>query len=286
MRTQRYMRVEVLAVTLMAAAAATSLAQTPAETRPAEASEGVAELRYIEPRAEKVMQAMCAHLNGLRAFRFETENAFDTVEPGGQKLQFSRRVQVNCRRPNKVSGASIGDPDWDVGYWFDGKHITILNRKLNVYSQVETPATIDAMLDHMNTRYGMAVPTADFLFSDVCAVLLADVRTGRYLGEHRVGDAQCHHLAFQQESIDWQIWIDTGEKPWPRKLVVTYKQDDGCPQFSATFLKWDPDAKLADADFVFTPPKDAEQIELVAVDADENMDEESMSDAETGDSEE
>ena len=40
----------------------------------------------------------------------------------------------------------------------------------------------------------------------------------------------CHHLAFEQATIDWQLWIDAGKDPLPRKLVITYKTEDEVPQ--------------------------------------------------------
>ena len=32
--------------------------------------------------------------------------------------------------------------------------------------------------------------------------------------------------------MDWQIWIEQGEKALPRKLVITYKDSPGYPQFT------------------------------------------------------
>jgi hypothetical protein len=217
----------------------------------------------VEPTANQVLRRMSDYLKGLGAFHFETENVFDVVEPGGQKSQLSRRVEVDFRRPNALRGRSEGDHEWDTAYWYDGRRVAILQRKLNVYSVVDAPATTDEMLDYMNERYGLAVPTADLLFSDVYAVLMDEVQTGRIVGEHRVGPRRCYHLAFTQSKVDWQLWVDVGQPPLPRKLVVTYKQAEGCPQFSATFLEWDTAPTYSDADFQFAPPEDAQKIDLI-----------------------
>ncbi len=82
------------------------------------------------------------------------------------------------------------------------------------------------------------LPLADLLYSDPYAVLMAGVTYGRYLGIHQAAGVACHHLAFSQATIEWQIWIDAGDKPLPRKLVISYVQEPGEPQYSAVIRRW------------------------------------------------
>ena len=91
---------------------------------------------------------------------------------------------------------------------------------------------------------------------------MENVRTGRYLGIHHVQDVKCHHLAFRQEGLDWQIWIEDGDKPVPRKLVITYKELPGRPQFVALLGKWDMAAIASDDLFVFKTPEGVKKINL------------------------
>jgi len=263
MSTHRLGVCGLVALWLGAVAAAQDAAPPPDTSPPAAQPGQEADLPGIEPTADQVVRRMSDYLKSLKGFHFETENVFDVVESDGEKIQLSRRVQVDFRRPNALRGCSQGDNEWDAAYWYDGRRVAILQRKLNVYSVVDAPPTTDEMLDYMNERYGLAVPTADILFSDVYTVLMDGVETGRLVGEHRVGDVPCHHLAFTQSNIDWQLWVDAGRNPLPRKLVVTYKEAECCPQFSATFLKWNTEPAFSDADFQFTPPQDAEQTELI-----------------------
>jgi hypothetical protein len=73
----------------------------------------------------------------------------------------------------------------------------------------------------------------------------------------------CDHLAFRGESVDWQVWIDRGENPLIRKIVITYKELPGEPQISARLDDWDIQPQLADAIFQFTPPEDARRIQVL-----------------------
>ena len=69
----------------------------------------------------------------------------------------------------------------------------------------------------------------------------------------------CDQLAFRQANVDWQLWVEKGARPVPRKLVITTRHAVGDPQFQAV-MDWDVQPKLDKATFVFTPPKGAQEI--------------------------
>lgn len=243
-----------------------TLAAQPPDDLPTSEPRGDADEAAFEPAIEieaaDAVRRMSHYLGSLSQFRFVTENVFDEIDDSGQKLQRARRFDIRMIRPSRIYGESAGDGGRNTAFWYDGETVTILQRLLNVYSQVEVPETVDEMLDFMNDRYGMAVPTADFLFSDVYQTLTGAADRGRVVGLSRVGDYVCHHLAFQQEVVDWQIWIDAGPTPLPRKFVVTYKQEDACPQFEARFLLWETAPDFPEQLFEFTASRDAQRIEM------------------------
>jgi len=82
-------------------------------------------------------------------------------------------------------------------------------------------------------------------------------------GQDFVDKDLCDHYAFRQGKIDWQIWIATGSKPLPRKIVITNRADEARPQ-SVTFIDWNLRPTFTDAVFKFTPPKGTSRIEMVA----------------------
>ena len=69
---------------------------------------------------------------------------------------------------------------------------------------------------------------------------------------------------FARRKIDWQIWITTGSKPLPRKVVVTNRTDEARPQ-SVSLIDWNLKPTFKDSVFKFTPPKGATKIEIVPV---------------------
>ena len=168
-------------------------------------------------------------------------------------------------RPNHLAADATGDT-LNRASWYDGRTVTVLDKEHNVYATIEAPATIDATFDKLADEYGVVLPLADFLYADPYAVLMAGVTYGRYLGIHQAAGVECHHLAFSQDTIEWQIWIDAGEKPLPRKLVISYVDEPGEPQYSATIRRWSlDDVKVPDGLFTFEAPEGAQKIDAQAM---------------------
>jgi hypothetical protein len=215
----------------------------------------------IEAKATEALKRMGERLKNATAFRVRSEVTLDKVLPSGQKIQLGRSSDVSVRRPDRLYAASTGD-ERNLRFWYDGKNMTLHGSKQNLYASFDAPPTLDEALDHGFEKFGLVPPSADLLFSDPYAVLMANVKGAAYVGLHRVGGVRCHHLAFTQEAIDWQIWIEEG-KDVPRKLVITYKEVPASPQFTVVLSDWDETVKLPDSLFVFKPPEGAERIEFL-----------------------
>ena len=89
-----------------------------------------------------------------------------------------------------------------------------------------------------------------------------NAQSGFYAGLHTVQGVDCHHLVFRQADIDWQIWIDAGLMPLPRKLLITYKDEPGFPRYTGLFSDWDLSPELGDSVFRFVPHEGDDEIEF------------------------
>ena len=67
---------------------------------------------------------------------------------------------------------------------------------------------------------------------------MTDVTQGFVVGKAVVEGVRCDHLAFRAPHVDWQIWIQEGKEPLPRKLVITTRDQPNAPQFSVVVTKW------------------------------------------------
>jgi hypothetical protein len=216
----------------------------------------------IDPAADRVLRRMSRYLQAQRQFRVEVRELYDEVRGSGQRIQYSRQRSVAVRRPNRMYSDARGDAG-GRRFWYDGKSVTLLDPQRNLYASTKAARDIDTTLDLVVRTYGLHLPLMDLLARDPYAALTEHVTSGLYMGIHSVDETPAHHLAFTQENVDWQIWIDTGASPLPRKVVITYKQLPGQPQFQATTTAWDTIARLSDATFQFRRPKRAAKIEIV-----------------------
>lgn len=216
----------------------------------------------LDARTEQVLQQMSQTLQAANAFTFQAETTVDEISQTGQKIQYATELDVSVRRPVGLQANAVGDRG-DRSFWYDGASITLLDRLQNVYATASAPADMDEALDYAVERFGVSTPLVDLVFNNPYATLTANVQSSSYLGLHQVAGKSCHHLAFTQELIDWQIWLADDENALPCKVVITYKTEAESPQFTAVFNHWNLAPQLDDQVFRFQPPPDASQIEFL-----------------------
>jgi hypothetical protein len=219
--------------------------------------------RLVDPRADELVRQMSERLARASEFALEAEEVYDEVPDQSPRRQLTNLRRVAMRRPDRLVGDTTGDA-MNRTFWYDGKVFSALDREQNVWASGAVPPTVDKALDWVFDQTGTVIPLGDFLYADVYARLMGDVQRGVYLGIHEAAGVPCHHLSFEQATIDWQIWIDAGRESLPRKLVITYKTEDEVPQYSVTIRKWNLQAKLPDTLFAFSPPEGATRVEVVA----------------------
>jgi hypothetical protein len=216
----------------------------------------------IEPKADQYLKAMSSYLASLKTFSFQVEEFIDEVQDDGQKFQLSNQRHLSVSRPNKVFGEDEGDTANSL-FYYDGKTVTVFDRAQKTYATEKVPGNIDTTLDDLHDRFDTDQTLADFLFSDPYKVFTEHVQSGAYVGLHLVGKVKCHHLAFRQKLLDWQIWIDAGEQPLPRKLLITFKRQVDQPQYTALIHRWDVNPKLSDDLFQFQPAKGLRKVDFL-----------------------
>jgi hypothetical protein len=249
-----------------AGAVAAVLAVAWVAAHPAEAAEkspGAKRPPIVDPLADQLLRAMSDYLAAARDLSFRTRIDYDHVLPTGQKVELGAIQDVAVRRPNRAYVEYEGDAGTNR-LWYDGREITVLDGEENVYAVAPMPGKLDAAIDRLLETYGFSAPLSDFLYSSPYDVLRKRVQFGLYLGETQVDGVRCHHLAFVDKEIDWQIWITDGTELVPRKLVISYTQRPGQPRFAAIFSDWKLDARLADARFEPMIPPGAARIDFVA----------------------
>jgi hypothetical protein len=246
-----------LALTLLAMslAAPGSRAQTaPPGTAPPAAN-------AVDPAAIQALKDMGAYLQTLKRFRVSTEVTGERVLADGQKLQHSASADLDVSRPNRLR-ARIFSAGAERELIYDGKTVTLYTPAQKKYSTVEFDDTIGALIDRLEQRYAVQIPLSDLFVFGTPAAQFDKIESAMIAGRDFIDKDLCDHYAFRSGKIDWQIWITTGRKPLPRKIVITNRADEARPQ-SVSLIEWDLKPTFNDAVFKFMPPKGASRIEVV-----------------------
>jgi hypothetical protein len=208
----------------------------------------------------KILKGMTDYLAGQKSLSAKFDSDIEIVTPELQKIQFTSSGEMRMNRPDKLRIRRTGGYT-DVELVYDGKAVSLYGNNAKSYVQADLAGTVDKMIDTLQSRSGAGLPGADLLLSNSYDELMANVIEGRHIGQGVVDGVECEHLAFRGPETDWQIWIETGAKPVPRKYVITSKTVTGAPQYTLKIRDWKTDAN-ADADFVFKAPADATKVAL------------------------
>ena len=247
----------ILALSLlaMALAAPSAFAQTAPTGTAAPAASAV------DPASVQALKDMGAFLQSLKRFHVATEVTGERVLADGQKLQHTATAKMEVERPNRIR-ATMQSARSERQIIFDGKTVTLYTPAQKYYSTVEFTETIGGLIGKLEARFGVEMPLSDLFLFGTPAAPLDKIESAMNAGQDFIDDDLCDHYAFRQGKVDWQIWIATGGKPLPRKVVIINRADEARPQ-SVSLIDWNLKPTFKDSVFRFTPPKGATRIEIV-----------------------
>jgi hypothetical protein len=220
----------------------------------------VAPAQLISPEAQAVLDRMTAFLKAQKTFSIDSQSTRDEVVAFGYKLQNNEHATLTAQLTNKLRVEVSGD-DRNRLFIYDGSALTMYSPDDEAYTKVKAPDTVGKLVDRL-LGAGIEMPMIDMLYQIHQGSLTEAVRGGVLVGESNIDGSDCDHLAFRQGNVDWQLWVEQGDKPLPRKLLVTTRYEVGDPQYQVT-MRWNLKPKIDASTFVFTPPKGAHEIPFV-----------------------
>ena len=185
----------------------------------------------------------------------------DVVTDNGTKLQSARIVELKRRFPNKFR-ADVYTAQQDFTYAYDGARVTIVNHGEKDYGEFAASGTLRETLDIIQEKRGIDIPLEDIFFKRPFYDAAESATSNQYIEKTTVFGKEAHHLAFQHENVDWQVWIQTGPVPVLLKVVINFKTEQSSPQMIVIFDKWDFSTKLPDYVFDVYLLSDYEQFNV------------------------
>lgn len=235
-------------------------AQTPGAAPTAAAPAGAAPAA-LEPLAIEALRKMGRHLQSLQSFSLKAQTATDQVLLSGQKVQLDAALTLWAHRPDRLR-VDLESDRRARQFYYDGKTVTVYGQASGYYARFAAPPTLDQLFGRVSEEFGLDLPLADlFAWGDPSAKP-DQLTSALAIGAATVRGIPCEQYAFRQDGLDWQLWIQRGAQPLPRRLVLTTTDDPARPQYSVD-LDWVPGDTPPDAVFTFVPPPGAHAIQAV-----------------------
>src|SRR6266480_5488627 len=211
--------------------------------------------------APQILKAMSDYMASQKTISLTFDSDVEVVTPEVEKIQFASSGKMLLSRPDKLRVTRAGGYA-DVEIVFDGKTISALGKNINAYTQMEAAGSIDQLIGKLRDMNIVSAPGADFLGTHVFEELMDGVIVAKHVGLGVIDGVECEHLAFRTRDVDWQIWMEAGSRPIPRKYVITSKAVGAAPQYTLRIKDWKTDAPAGADAFAFTPPPGANKVAL------------------------
>jgi len=217
-----------------------------------------------DPAARTLLLGMADFIARAPGLRVTMRSDYDAIQADGQRIAFGERRQILMQRPDKFR-VEVERSDGERGtVVFDGRWITAFNATENVYARVEKAGPLDQALVYMVRDLRATLPLARMFTTGFPSDLDKRATSVVLVEQCSLFDVPTDHVAVRSAEVDIQLWIARGPEPLPRRIVVTYKNAPGQPQFRADLYDWKVVAKADAAAFKFIPPAGAEQIMYLA----------------------
>jgi hypothetical protein len=212
-----------------------------------------------DARGIEVLKSMSAYTASLDRVAIKSVSLTDARLGAGLMVSNSTEVKVSIDRPGSLHISSFDGVQTKELYFHDGM-LTVYNSENRFYAQAGIPKEIEAAMEFALEELEVEAPLMDLIYQDASAHLIGSQETILYLTDKaRIAGTDCHHLAIRGAEGDVQLWVEEGDRPLLRKIMITSKWEGGSPRFTAN-LMWDPDPEFEQDLFEFHAPEGSTNI--------------------------
>ena len=208
-----------------------------------------------------LLERMAAALENARTIQGDTDI---TIRSSGALKPSEASIKLALERPKKMAVHYGGALEGAVVA--DGEQVLTYIPALRKYMQEPQESDPNGLLEGPGRVPAFRLPIAFvnvLLGQNVRSELLEGVTSKKYVGLVELDGASAHHLAFEQRTMKWELWISAGATPVPLKcsVEITSGSAENSITIDIRFRDWRlNEAVPADA-FAFKPPSDAEKVD-------------------------
>jgi hypothetical protein len=208
--------------------------------------------------ALKTLSGATQFIEAAAAFSAKGNFGGDLILDNGQIVEHASSFTLVFSRPAKLYLQINTREGYQATMLFDGETITLANIHdgLHVYDTTPQPGDVNESLDFMVGLTG-GPRELNFFLTQQLTQSLNRMRTGFFVGESKIGDVLCDHLAMRTDIKDGQVWIERGDEPRPWRILITHREEPAQPRFWIQFDEWDFSPEFSESTFKYTPPEGA-----------------------------
>ena len=214
----------------------------------------------VEPGTLLALERMGSYLRSLKQFAVQASSQTDQVLESGQTVEFRHTTHLLAQQLDKLM-VSVDDQGVRRSLFYNGKTFTLYQSPGAYYTSAPAPANINALIDLLNSRYGIELPLADLFRWDANTARQVGLRSAELIGTDTLDGQRCDHYALRQDDIDWQLWLRQGAQPLPCRLTISRRDIPEHPRHSVDF-SWQLSPAINANSFEFDPPADARKVPL------------------------
>jgi hypothetical protein len=247
---------------MLLACLVTVVIQHPTAAQPPPAAPAV-EAPAQQVDANAILMRMADYLAKAKSFSVTVDAGYDVVQASGQKIEFGEVRHVLLSRPDNLR-VDVERRDGSAQQIrFDGQTVTMVTPGEPFYASLEKPGSVDEVLYYIVEGLKTPIPLALLLVTTVPQELEKRVTEIALVDDETLGGRDVEHLAARTEEVDFQIWIAKGDESVPLRVVITYKNAPGQPQFWADLTNWNFSPQVDKSAFTFVPPADARSVAVM-----------------------
>jgi hypothetical protein len=229
----------------------------------------------VDPEAKTALDRLGAFYKALNSFTVDntiTMNSSQGTTQESMKLDY----HIAVARPDKLA-MTLGESKFGAVLYRNGPDLAFYMPMMNQYALEQAPSSLydTAVMAVLNGPSSFLSIVASLMAGDPAAQILEGVTEAKYVGLEDLNGIKHAHVKLVQEEIDYDLWIDAGERPLLTKVVPDFAKamakepkQPGEPDAKITvevaFANWAANATIPGDRFTFTPPDGAVKADSIA----------------------
>jgi len=209
-----------------------------------------------------ILDHMSAIVGDMVSCRFNLDVETDLADPDLGLITNHETCDVAFDGPDKMLMHIRGDKG-HRGYWYSGKSLTWYSFTENNYVVIDAPDNTIAMIDTINSLYGIDFPAVDFFYPTFTDDLISQCDYIAFKGKTRLMDKSCLQIVARNEKMTMQFWISDEMMFLPVKMVIDYNEKSQIRRYEATFSNWQINPGFPQPMFEFAIPTGARPISIL-----------------------